>query len=465
MSTQFDIHAPHPKPSPPRRDKIQRIHVDGLFDQYSHDIPINQKDRITFIYGPNGIGKTSILGIVQRFFNRPLISMLPLPFKSLLIETQNGHHLTTVRNQISSRDPASPRTHCDELRFTLNDNLLYNIDDDLAERVFNPNTISELFPHFIRVDYDEWLDRQTRARLDLNDFWEHYGTTLAEYTADEIPITPGWLQDFRSSITVDSLSIERLYSTNIQPIHEQPTRDVNRNVIDRTVNRYSNDLSNRIHDVLSNYGEQSQTLERSFLRRLMQHSSEPTMTLDALQSLWKDNEKKKSQLEDIGVLFQEEEQLDSDSISNFPEVNRPVLELYALDVQEKLQVFDLVFPNLNQLVRILRTLFTSKAVKVGRSGFQITSNNANLELRKLSSGEQHMLVLIYNLLFVAQPHSFIVIDEPELSLHVAWQTALLDALQKITALTQSQILIATHSPHIINDRWDLAVELAPSSQA
>jgi predicted ATP-binding protein involved in virulence len=52
-----------------------------------------------------------------------------------------------------------------------------------------------------------------------------------------------------------------------------------------------------------------------------------------------------------------------------------------------------------------------------------------------------------------------LIDEPELSLHVGWQVQFLKDLQDIVKLADLDILMATHSPDIIQDRWDLTVEL------
>jgi predicted ATP-binding protein involved in virulence len=57
------------------------------------------------------------------------------------------------------------------------------------------------------------------------------------------------------------------------------------------------------------------------------------------------------------------------------------------------------------------------------------------------------------------PNSLILIDEPELSLHILWQQEFLRDLEEIIKIAGLDFLIATHSPQIIHDRWDLAVEL------
>ena len=78
----------------------------------------------------------------------------------------------------------------------------------------------------------------------------------------------------------------------------------------------------------------------------------------------------------------------------------------------------------------------------------------------LSSGEQHELVILYELLFRAKSNSLILIDEPELSLHVAWQERFVKDLEETARVSNFRAIIATHSPEIIGDRWDLTVELS-----
>jgi predicted ATP-binding protein involved in virulence len=67
---------------------------------------------------------------------------------------------------------------------------------------------------------------------------------------------------------------------------------------------------------------------------------------------------------------------------------------------------------------------------------------------------------MYELLFKVPPQSLILIDEPELSLHVAWRKRFIEDLSSIIELGGFSALIATHSPQIINNRWDLTVNLS-----
>jgi len=63
----------------------------------------------------------------------------------------------------------------------------------------------------------------------------------------------------------------------------------------------------------------------------------------------------------------------------------------------------------------------------------------------LTSGQRQVLALIIGTR-KAKSGSLILIDEPEISLHVDWQSALVEQLH--ARLTTSQLVIATHSPDI-----------------
>ncbi|MGH7121406.1 MAG: AAA family ATPase, partial [Acetobacteraceae bacterium] len=71
----------------------------------------------------------------------------------------------------------------------------------------------------------------------------------------------------------------------------------------------------------------------------------------------------------------------------------------------------------------------------------------------------HELVLLYYLLFRVRPNTLVMIDEPELSLHVTWQKRFLPDLLLLVSTVAFDALLATHSPFIIGDRSDLALAL------
>jgi len=111
---------------------------------------------------------------------------------------------------------------------------------------------------------------------------------------------------------------------------------------------------------------------------------------------------------------------------------------------------------------IVNSFFTNKKMRILNGRIIVSAHDKeNLSLETLSSGEKQILIMFYRVLFQAEPSSLVIIDEPEISLHVSWQQRIGTVLNDICRLRDLQIVIATHSPQIIHDMWDLANELRP----
>lgn len=111
---------------------------------------------------------------------------------------------------------------------------------------------------------------------------------------------------------------------------------------------------------------------------------------------------------------------------------------------------------------LIAQIFEHKGIRLSET-LVFGDREAPIESSKLSAGEKQMLsFLCYNAFCEG---SAIFVDEPELSLHVDWQRALIGRLLKQE--TNNQFFIATHSPFIytqysdkeiviLNDRGDSA---------
>jgi len=74
----------------------------------------------------------------------------------------------------------------------------------------------------------------------------------------------------------------------------------------------------------------------------------------------------------------------------------------------------------------------------------------NSNLYGLSSGEKQIIIMIAHLIFeeAQKPSGVFIIDEPELSLHIAWQEIFVNSI--VEASPKTQFILATHSPSIIS---------------
>ena len=70
---------------------------------------------------------------------------------------------------------------------------------------------------------------------------------------------------------------------------------------------------------------------------------------------------------------------------------------------------------------------------------------------------------MYGLLFSVEEGALVLIDEPEISLHVSWQLNFVSDVERIARLGNFQFVVATHSPQIINTWWSSAKQLGPEN--
>jgi energy-coupling factor transporter ATP-binding protein EcfA2 len=75
----------------------------------------------------------------------------------------------------------------------------------------------------------------------------------------------------------------------------------------------------------------------------------------------------------------------------------------------------------------------------------IQSRDGAIPLEALSSGEKQLLQILLE--FLAARSNAVLIDEPELSMHVDWQNQLIRNIRIVN--DQAQIIMATHSPEIM----------------
>lgn len=87
--------------------------------------------------------------------------------------------------------------------------------------------------------------------------------------------------------------------------------------------------------------------------------------------------------------------------------------------------------------------------------FESLGKNNKNNVLKLSSGEKQLFIMLVATLNINKSFSqsgksrILIIDEPELSLHIEWQSQLLDIMLK--NLGGQQLILATHSPEIVGD--------------
>ena len=269
---------------------------------------------------------------------------------------------------------------------------------------------------------------------------------------------PQWLADTRKSIPVRFIETQRLLNQK-KSIRQGTTGDEPQAMIP-TVTMYAEELAEKIRAKFVEYSTLAQVLDRAFPKKVVSADAKQNrLSEKELRNKLAELERKSINLVEAGLLDQGDSDLQaSDEIKESTSI---ALSVYVKDTEQKLGVFDEIARKINLLKRIINKRFLYKKMTISKQeGFVFTaSDDLPLPLGSLSSGEQRELALFYELLFKVVPGSLILIDEPEISLHVVWQEYFLEDIRDITVVADVDLLIATHSPDIINDRRRLVVEL------
>ncbi|HPA26840.1 MAG TPA: AAA family ATPase [Acidobacteriota bacterium] len=413
---------------------LRKIIIEKLFDKFNYEIEL-KKEGITILTGPNGYGKTTILQIINAFAVPNLAFFFRLPFVSITFIMEDDE-IRLSRNDDGSLEMQSKN----EKPTRINKNEVL------------PKEIRKLIDHspFRQVDENQWLDRRT-------------GTY---YTAEEI------IDQFLPDIQAKPYKKHMPEFVDVYLIREQRLmkkvarnkkwnepyyyEEEKRESFSSTIEEYAKELSKNIKDILANASKIGQELDSSFPGRLFDENFEiDESNFNKRYDVIRDKQKSLS-LYGLSVIKEERH-------TTFKSANAKALLVYLNDTEKKLAVFD----NLLQKLEIFSSLLNNKRFVFKRLeispdfGFRFkTEDGKDLSLTKLSSGEQQEVVLLYELLFkVSYSNTLLLIDEPEISLHVAWQKEFIDDLFKIANLQKITVIIATHSPQIINQHRDLEIDL------
>lgn len=421
---------------------ITKLAVDGLFDSLSFEVEIREEE-ITILTGPNGYGKTTVLRIIHALASNDIIFFFQLPFSGI---------------RIAAGDDSISLSKC---RSTIT---MESGNDKPKE--FNIETILS------NEDFVDLMELQEISRIDINR-WKYFRGT-EEYTDEEVlnRLNPRHKEilnsklfqvDFLKSIDVYFIETQRLIKKRMvrrRVFRRPPPPNRLEEKLSHTIEDYINQTSISINNVLAKASRVSQELDSSFPARLF--NEESFISESDFNSRYKNIKAKRRSLSRYGLSA-----ADEGHQPIYTRENAKALSVYLDDAEKKLSVYDTILNQLDIFSSLVsRRNFVSKTLEIGPEyGMRfVTQEGESIPPAHLSSGEQQEVVLFYDLLFNVHPGSLVLIDEPEISLHVVWQKEFLSDLMSIIDLNKLTVIVATHSPQIIGESWDKVTDLADASE-
>jgi predicted ATP-binding protein involved in virulence len=437
--------------------KINEIRIFGLFGYLDHVIPLHP-GGITFVHGPNGCGKTTVLKLVAALFDWEPYVFMDEEFSSIEISKDDGSVLTVTKAFKAPGEDSTEAEKVPALMFstTTPDCEIFTLSRDFSGARIPPSEIEDYLPMLMRTGPREWADRKSGRRYEYPEILVRFSSQLPNFGASA---QPEWLQQYVSSISLHFIKTQRLLNFD-SPVNVRG-RPRSEESVTEVIQIYSNEIKELISKKLAEQAAVSQLHDRSFPERLLSLPDDGADSEEEIRSMYADTERKIQKLVDAGLIDQQK----NIALPNkqLEETEKKVLSLYLNDVNKKLSVFDDLQEKIEIFLDIVAPKLRTKKFSVSRQqGFSIESLRQPghpLTPGQLSSGEQHQIVLFYELIFRAESNAFFLVDEPEISWHVDWQRSFIPDIHKISSLGDRSFLVATHSPQIIGSHRDLAVPL------
>lgn len=160
-----------------------------------------------------------------------------------------------------------------------------------------------------------------------------------------------------------------------------------------------------------------------------------------------DNYTQKDKRKRSNALLQELEYIVYQNKENFSFFN---YRMSMLDHPEKASE---ISRRINDFLKLVNEFFieTGKELVIRESRLVFVQGKSIIELEKLSSGEQQLLLILLNVFLLEGKTAVVFMDEPEIALHVSWQYKLLDTLTNLNP--EAQFIVTTHSPSIFGNGW------------
>lgn len=415
-----------------RCKRMMQFKVEKLFGRFDYDLQLN-KEGLTILTGPNGFGKSTILKCIEALSKGVLgVSYyFTLDFEKIEVILEN--YKIIIQKE---KDKIS----INGIKFSKKQ--FENVIERLDRR-----------PYMRRIDKDTWIDRRNGNYVSTNDYFKEI------YSEDDEILYE--LNENGSSELVREMKKIGSYIGKIYFIREQRliTEKYNSRTEQRMVN-VINELPDKFRELVlrisNDYSRVANKLDSTYPNRLFSNEE-------------KINEEEYRQK--MFIMNEKFEKLNKYDLSNmqksegvvFKEEHAKALKIYFDDFDEKYKVYEDLINKLDMYTDIINSRLKFKNIKISRNeGIKIVDSEneeKTIPLNNLSSGEKQEIVLFYELIFESGNNELLLIDEPEISLHIAWQKMFMDDLLRIVKYKGINAIVATHSPQIINNHWERQIDL------
>lgn len=442
------------------KKSIKRITARGIIGRYDYDINfMTSESNMKAIYSENGHGKTNLLRLISyitSYESEGLQKIFSIPFKDIEIYTVLGRVVCikdgnkTCRIDIYNKETNEYSMHVlyiNDIKSVTEESLddeIVKKYQDIAIGIYAVTGNSVLLSTNRLNDLDSNSRFISRARMRRPGL---QGSALGE------------IEDNSAGIIVDAALYE---------LHNSLVRNAQRAAI---ISRGRRGVYSQItEDKLGPNTKESQGISAKNARNDLMNKIK---SIDGVKGL-----------------------VDKYKLINFDEFNsiKNTINLARINHGEFKNLHSILIPYFESLkeriddiipaaaliesfIDSINTMFSDKEIRFSiQRGFEIFATDGpesfedngggmgDIKPSMLSNGEKHLIFLLSKVIVSAtREDSLLIIDEPEISLGIRWQRLFIKYIQECTIDSNLQIIMATHSPLILNDYEDIDVSISENS--
>lgn len=444
--------------------KIEKISASGILHRYDYDIDFTKGNtNIKAIYAENGCGKTNLLRLVHCIISgsvKELQKIFSVHFQKVEIKFFNGiincANIGYKTYNIIALDKTKGRIlneniSIGDLKDFSNPELSNEIQDKYENIVANISYIIGGQSTFLGTNRLNDVDENSRYASRFRIKPEGIDTTDLEYSSSG-SIIESVLYELSNSL-VRNVQRATIISRSGMGVYYQITKDIiGNNILSRADNpQWAKEV---ILDKIKEIDEKKGLVEEYKL-----------INLDEFNSIKRIFKSKK---------------IDDDQMVSL----QPVLIPYFDSLKGRIEDLEPAATLIESFIESINKMFRDKKIEYSlQGGFNIYWNSSlpykdvesdpiervrwrrlkrsmHINPARLSSGEKHLLLLLSKVIISStKGDSLLIIDEPEISLGIQWQRLFVKYVQECAYESNLQIVMATHSPLILEDYDDIDISV------
>ena len=444
--------------------RIMKLEIEGLHGEYDYSVRFDGK--LTFLFGPNGSGKTTILNILASIVTGKIYNLSEYEFEKIALFYRNK----PGKGRFSQIVLQNEKNGNLNVRFDGKDNRVrdfWDIQDRMVSRkdAFRlDNSLEESFEEaypFVKTIRETF----NYAYLPLNRYGVNYDFERDIYYYKPNTSFRSNRNPYNNYLNESLLYITKLIKDNCARINVSENEVNNQFRQDLLTSAIRVEpkirLSETLRDMKKYKWRDIEEVKSAYIRILLEMKiyreairKQIETFFDAFHTDFEQYKQNKAGSLTVDLVWQYSEFLKIRDITSLAKENEQNKEQIRKPRKQFVDVINGFFANSG----------SDKKISISKEGSLIIESIANvsnhpLGLTELSSGEKQIIIIFASLIFGLQEGStgIYIVDEPEASLHLEWQSQFVDAILQVN--DNIQLVFATHSPELIGRYREHAVEL------